>query len=485
MNHAGPEPRPRPRRFEATDMPSTLLDKLWNLHEIAGLGGRDSLIHVDRVFLHERTGSIALRGLEQEGRSIRAPRRVFCTMDHIVDTRPGRGDVTLVPGGSEFIEATRNSARKAGIHLFDIGDSRQGIVHVIAAENGIVLPGMSAVCPDSHTCTLGALGALAWGIGSTEAEHALATSSLRVSRPRSMRVNFLGETAPGVTAKDMILSLIARYGSRAGRGYAVEFAGPAIRALSMDGRFTICNMAVEMGAFTGMIAPDERTIAYVRDTPFAPPESSVERAETHWRELHSDQGAAFDLELEIDCAEIAPSVTWGTNPEQLADINGVVPEPEAFEDRQQTLAARQALAYMDLKPGTPLRSIRIDAAFIGSCTNNRMDDLRAAANYLRNRKIAPWVRALCVPGSNAVKRMAEAEGLDEIFRAAGFEWREAGCSLCFHAGGESFGGQRVISSTNRNFQGRQGPGARTHLGSPLTVAASACRGHISAAETWR
>ena len=463
-------------------MPATLLDKLWSLHEIADLGGRDNLIHIDRVFLHERTGSIALRGLEQAGREVRAPRRVFCTMDHIVDTRPGRGDISLVPHGREFIEATRRSAKNAGIHLFDIDDSRQGIAHVVAAENGIVLPGMSAVCPDSHTCTLGALGALAWGIGSTEAEHALATSSLRADRPRSMRVNFRGETAPGVTAKDMILHLIARHGSRAGRGYAVEFAGPAIRALPMDGRFTICNMAVEMGAFTGMIAPDERTFAYVLGTLFAPEGALAEQAEAHWRELHSDADAEFDRELEIDCTRIAPSVTWGTNPEQLADIDGVVPEPEEFADRQQSFAARQALEYMDLEPGTPLRSIRIDAAFIGSCTNNRIDDLRTAANYLRDRKIAPWVRALCVPGSSAVKRRAEAEGLDAVFRAAGFEWREAGCSLCFHAGGESFGGQRVISSTNRNFQGRQGPGARTHLGSPLTVAASACRGYISAAE---
>ncbi len=463
-------------------MPSTLLEKLWNLHEIAKLSGRERLMYIDRIFLHERTGSIALRGLEQEGRSVRAPRRVFCTMDHIVDTRPGRSDISLVPQGSEFIEATRHSAKYAGIHLFDIDDSRQGIVHVIAAENGIVLPGMSAVCPDSHTCTLGALGALAWGIGSTEAEHALATGSLRISRPRSMRVNFLGESASNVTAKDLILHVIASFGSRAGRGYAVEFAGAPVRALRMDGRFTLCNMAVEMGAFTGLIAPDERTIAYVRDAPFAPQGQSALKAQAHWRDLHSDEGAVFDRELDIDCTHIRPLVTWGTNPEQSVDINGVVPEPEILEDRQKNLAAREALAYMDLKPGTSLRSVRINAAFIGSCTNNRLDDLRGAANYLRGKKIMPWVHALCVPGSTAIKRKAEAEGLDQIFRAAGFEWREAGCSLCFHAGGESFGGKRVISSTNRNFQGRQGPGARTHLASPLTVAASACRGYISAAE---
>ncbi len=463
-------------------MPATLFDKLWNLHEATDLGGGYSLIHIDRVFLHERMGSIALRGLEQAGRDVRAPRRAFCVIDHIVDTRPGRGDISLVPNGREFIEATRHSAEKAGIHLFDIDDARQGIAHVVAAENGIVLPGMSAVCPDSHTCTLGALGALAWGIGSTEAEHALATSTLRVRKPRAMRVNFLGATAPGVTAKDMILHLIAEYGSRAGRGFAVEFAGPAISALGMDGRFTICNMAVEMGAFTGMIAPDGRALAYVRGAPFAPGGALAERAEAHWRGLRSDAGAEFDRELDIDCAHIAPSVTWGTNPEQLVGIDGIVPEPAAFNDPQQSLAARQALAYMGLEPGTSMRSVRIDAAFIGSCTNNRLEDLREAAKHLRGKKVASWVRALCVPGSSAIKRRAEAEGLDKVFRAAGFEWREAGCSLCFHAGGESFGGQRVISSTNRNFQGRQGPGARTHLASPVTVAASACRGYISAAE---
>ncbi len=463
-------------------MPATLFDKLWSLHEIASLGERESLLCIDRIFLHERTGSIALRGLEQAGRPVRAPERVYCTMDHIVDTRPGRGDDTLVPHGREFIEATRASAVKAGIQLFDIDDPRQGIVHVIAAENGIVLPGMSAVCPDSHTCTLGALGALAWGIGSTEAEHALATGSLRVARPRAMRVNFSGGTAPGVSAKDMILHLIARFGSRAARGYAVEFAGPAIDALGMDGRFTICNMAVEMGAFTGMIAPDERTIDYVSNTPLAPRGAMAELAGDHWRGLRSDLAAQFDRELEVDSARISAAVTWGTNPEQLAAIDGSVPDPRDFDTHRESQAARAALDYMDLAPGTPIRSIRVDAAFIGSCTNNRLDDLRGAADYLRGRKIAPWVRALCVPGSGAIKRAAEAEGLDAIFRAAGFEWREAGCSLCFHAGGESFAGQRVISSTNRNFQGRQGPGARTHLGSPLTVAASACRGYISAAE---
>jgi len=462
-------------------MAATLFDKLWRLHEVADFDGKEKLVHIDRVFLHERTGSIALRGLEQAGRAPRSPERAFCSMDHIVDTRPGRSDETLVPHGREFIEATRQSARSAGITLFDVNDPRQGIVHVVAAELGIVLPGMSVVCPDSHTCTLGALGALAWGIGSTEAEHALATNTLRVRRPRSMRVLFRGEPAAAVTAKDMILHLIARFGSRAGRGHAVEFAGPAIDALTMDQRFTICNMAVEMGAFTGLIAPDERTIAYVAGRQYAPAGELAEMALAHWRQLHGDEGAAFDRQLTVDSEEIAPMVTWGVNPEQAVAIDGDVPAPESFRASQRSRAARDALAYMGLAAGEAMRSIRVDAAFIGSCTNNRLDDLRAAARHLRGKTVAPWVRALCVPGSTAIKRAAEAEGLDEIFREAGFEWREAGCSLCFHAGGESFGGQRVISSTNRNFRGRQGPGARTHLGSPLTVAASACRGYLSAA----
>ena len=463
-------------------MPATLFDKLWKLHEVADLGNGESLIYIDRIFLHERTGSIALRGLEAEGRRVRAPQRVFATMDHIVDTRPGRGDLTLVPNGQEFIQATRHSARQAGIQLFDIDDPRQGIVHVIAAENGIVLPGMSAVCPDSHTCTLGALGALAWGIGSTEAEHALATSTLRVKRPATMRVNCRGEAGPGVSAKDIILALICRHGSRAGTGFAVEFASTAITALPMAGRFTLCNMAVEMGAFTGLIGVDERTLASVRDTRYAPAGDGLAAAEAHWRSLHSDADADFDRELELDCGQLVPVVTWGTNPEQLCPLDGVVPDPARFDDPQQALAARQALRYMQLEPGTPLRTVRVDAAFIGSCTNNRLDDLRTAAEYLQGRQVASWVKALCVPGSGAVKRQAEAEGLDRIFKAAGFEWREPGCSLCFHAGGESFAGQRVISSTNRNFQGRQGPEARTHLASPLTVAASACRGYLSAAD---
>lgn len=463
-------------------MPQSLFDKLWSIHEIADLGQGQSLIHVDRIFLHERTGSIALKSLEQAGRTIRSPESVFCTVDHIVDTRPGRGDSTPVPHGAEFIAATRESARRAGIRFFDVNDPEQGIGHVIAAELGIVLPGTSVVCPDSHTCTLGSLGALAWGIGSTEAEHALATGTLRVARPRSMRV-FLGGAVPvGVTPKDLVIHLISRFGSRAASGCAVEFAGPAVDVMPVEGRATLCNMAVEMGAFTGMVAPDAATLRYLRGREYAPAGALWAQAVEHWSALRSDRDAGFDRELEIDCAAVRPTVTWGTHPEQAIPIGGRVPDPASFEDPHRVRAAVRALEYMKLAPGTPTDAVRIDAAFIGSCTNSRLSDLRLAAGFLRGRQVAPWVRALCVPGSSAVKRAAEAEGLDEVFRLAGFEWREAGCSLCFHAGGESFGGQRVISSTNRNFQGRQGPGARTHLGSPLTVAASACRGYLCAAE---
>ena len=466
-------------------MPETLFDKLWSIHRVADLGRRECLIHADRIFLHERTGSIALLGLEKAGRTVRAPERVFCTMDHIVDTRPGRGDATPVPHGARFIAATRESAHRAGIRLFDVNDPRQGIGHVIAAELGIVLPGMSVVCPDSHTCTLGSLGALAWGIGSTEAEHALATGTLRVTKPRSMRVSFNGTVAAGVTPKDLIVHLISRHGSRAATGHAVEFAGSSIDAMPVEGRATVCNMAVEMGAFTGMVAPDACTLRYVRGREYAPQGALWEQAVEHWSGLQSDGDARFDREIEIDCSSVTPTVTWGANPEQAVPIGGVVPDPASFADPQQARAAVAALEYMELAPGTPTDEIRIDAAFIGSCTNSRLSDLRMAADYLRGRRIAPWVRALCVPGSSSVRREAEAEGLDEVFRRAGFEWRESGCSLCFHAGGESFAGKRVVSSTNRNFQGRQGPGARTHLGSPLTVAASACSGYIRAAEPAR
>ncbi len=463
-------------------MPRTLFDKLWKAHEIQCLNDHESLLWIDRIFLHERTGAIALKHMQETGRSVRSPERVFCTMDHIVDTFPGRGDETLMPGGRAFIEATRSAAMAAGIKLFDIHDPEQGIMHVISPELGIALPGLTVVCPDSHSCTLGGIGALAWGIGSTDAEHAMVTGTLRVHRPKNMRINFIGDLPTDVTAKDMVLHVIAQLGHGGGSGYAVEFAGPAIRQLEIEQRMSLCNMAVEFSAFTGLVAPDQNTLDYVRGRHYAPRETHRAAAEHYWSGLHSDADAPFDLEVDVDCSRIQPTVTWGTSPQHCAPLGGVVPDPEGEPDAERRRGMKQALEYMALTPGTALEDIGIDAAFIGSCTNARLSDLRSAADYLRGRRVAHGVQAVCVPGSSAVKRAAEREGLDEIFKSAGFEWRESGCSMCFFAGGETFGpGKRVVSSTNRNFEGRQGPGTRTHLASPLTVAASACSGKLQRA----
>jgi 3-isopropylmalate/(R)-2-methylmalate dehydratase large subunit len=385
-------------------------------------------------------------------------------MDHLVDTRPGRGDGTLMPGGGGFITETRAACRAAGITLFDVNDHDQGITHVISPELGIVLPGCTLIAPDSHTCTQGAFGALAWGIGSSEAEHAMATGTLRVARPKTMRVTFSGQLDRGVTAKDMILTLLACHGAGGGAGHAVEFAGDAVRTLDMEGRMTLCNMATEFAAFTGIIAPDATTFDYLKGRRFAPeplPDFSG---------LHTDGGATFDKEIEIDAASIDPMISWGTSPGQTIRVGETVPEQ----------ADAKALGYMGLAAGQPIAGIPIDAAFIGSCTNSRLSDLRRAAAVLKGRRKAAHVHGLVVPGSSAVKRAAEAEGLDRIFMEAGFQWRESGCSLCFYAGGESFRpGSRVVSSTNRNFEGRQGPGIRTHIASPELVAASAVAGRIA------
>ena len=458
--------------------PASLFDKIWAQHVVRELPGGAALVAIDRIFLHERTGSIALKSLAAAGRGVADPRRVFCTMDHIVDTFPGRGDDTRMPGGRAFITETREAARAAGIHLFDVRDPDQGIVHVISPELGIVLPGATVVCPDSHTCTQGAMGAFAWGIGSTEAEHALATGTLRVSRPKTMRVRFEGRLGRGVTAKDLALALILRHGSAGGNGFAVEFAGSAVRALEVEARLTLCNMATEFSAVTGLIAPDENTFTYLEGRRFAPKGADWDAAVASWRSLASDEGATFDREIVLEADEFTPMVTWGTSPQHAAPVGAAVP---ALEDSGTTREAfERALAYMGLEPGRPLAGLPIDAAFIGSCTNSRISDLRRAAKILDGRKVAPGVKAICVPGSMSVKRQAEAEGLDEMFRRAGFEWRESGCSMCFFAGGESFGRQeRVISSTNRNFESRQGPETRTHLASPETVAASAIAGHIA------
>jgi 3-isopropylmalate/(R)-2-methylmalate dehydratase large subunit len=432
------------------------------------------------VFLHERTGPQALAALAAAGRAAANPALVFGTIDHIVDTEPGRGERTRFKGGDEFIRSFRDLARRAGVRLFDLDDPRQGIVHVVSPEQGIALPGCTLVCPDSHTCTVGGIGALAWGIGSTEGEHAVATQTLARPRPKTMHVDFRGALAAGVTAKDMILALIGKYGAAGGANHAIEFGGAAVRALAVEARLTLCNMAVEFGAWTGLVAPDDTTIQWVAGRPFAPRDAHWDAAAAHWRSLASDDGARWDARLDLDCDGLAPQVTWGTSPGHATAIDGVVPDPARAPDATARAALERSLAYMDLRPGEPLLGLPIQAAFIGSCTNSRLPDLRAAAALLRGRRVAPGVKALVVPGSSTVKRQAEAEGLDRVFREAGFEWRESGCSLCFYSGGDSFGdARRTITSTNRNFEGRQGPGVRSHLASPLTVAASAVAGRIA------
>ncbi len=461
--------------------PRTLFARLWDMHVVASLGAGEDLVAIDRVFLHERTGSVALRSLAASGRRVADPARVFAVTDHIVDTLPGRTG-TRVPGGAAFLEATREETRKAGIRLFDVEDPDQGIVHVISPELAIVLPGATLVCPDSHSCSQGAFGALAWGIGSTEAEHAMATGTLRVTRPRTMRVTFTGRAGAGVTAKDLALALIAAHGAGGGKGHAIEFAGEAVAALDLEGRLTLCNMAAEFGAMTAFIAPDDAVFAYLKGRRYAPTGAAWDAALAAWRTLASDPDAVFDREIVIDASKVAPMVSWGVSPQQSAAITSAVP---ATPDSPETAADTRALDYMALAPGQRLAGTPIDAAFIGSCTNSRIADLRRVAAIVRGRHVAPGVTAIIVPGSSAVRRAAETEGLDRIFTEAGFDWRLSGCSLCFYAGGDGFApGARVISSTNRNFEGRQGPGVRTHIASPETVAASALAGAIADPRDW-
>jgi 3-isopropylmalate/(R)-2-methylmalate dehydratase large subunit len=459
-------------------MGRTLFEKIWDRHLVADLGGGTGLLLIDRVLLHERTGGVALESLSHAGYPVASPGQVFATMDHVVDTHIGRTDRTLMPTGTAFITATRNAANAAGITLFDLGDPRQGIVHVISPELAIVLPGLTLVCPDSHTCSQGALGALAWGIGSSEAEHALATTTLRVKRPATMRITIDGVLRAGVTAKDLALHLLARFGSSGAQGHVVEYAGEAVRALDVEARLTLCNMATECGAFSAIIAPDQTVFAWLQGRAYAPQGALWDRALADWATLSSDADAVFDCEHAVDAADVRPMVTWGTSPQQAVPLGLPVP---ALADPAGQEAHARALAYMGLGEGDAIVGMPIDAAFIGSCTNARLSDLRRAAALLKGRHVADGVRAICVPGSGAVKAAAEAEGLDRVFLDAGFEWREPGCSMCFFAGGESFGAhERVITSTNRNFESRQGPGTRSHLASPETVAASALAGRIVA-----
>ena len=450
-------------------MAQTLFDKIWDQHKIKTLDGGEDLIAIDRVFLHERTGSVALKSMLDAGRAPIRPEHVFCTMDHIVSIQSERGEnEARMPGGDNFITATREASQVAGINLIDVLSPEQGIVHVISPELGIVQPGMTLVCPDSHTCSQGALGALAWGIGSTDAEHAMVTGTLRVKKPKQMRISVNGNFRPGVSAKDLALYIIGKYGTAGGQRMAIEYAGSAIQSMSVEARLTLCNLAVEFAAFTAIIAPDETSFEYLKGRKYAPQDWVA--AHEEWRALASDKAATFDVEYHIDAKDIPPMVSWGTSPEDVVSISGQVPKT----DKQQ------ALDYMGLKSGQEIESLKIGGAFIGSCTNARISDLRAAAAILKGQRVDPSVRAICVPGSTQVRRQAEAEGLDQIFKSAGFEWGSAGCALCFYAGGDTFApGTRVISSTNRNFKGRQGPNVRTHLASPVIVAASAIKGRIS------
>lgn len=460
-------------------MARTLFDKIWDPHVVRELNDGSTLVYLDRVFLHERTGSVALTSLAESARPVRNPAHVFATMDHILDTFPGRGDTTLVPGGEAFIKTMRSTANDAGITLFDIHDARHGITHLISAEQAITTPGLIVACPDSHTCTLGALGAVGWGVGTSDCEHALATETLRASKPKQLRVIFNGSLANGVTAKDMILHLISKHSASGAAGHAMEYCGSAVDELDMEARFTLCNMAVEFSAFTGIIAPDEKTIAYVRDRPYAPKGDDWQQAEIAWQALCSDDGALFDKEIIIDAAEISPTITWGISPQHAIGIDSTVPLLDSAHSDEARAELQAALDYMGLKEGQSLLHLPINGAFIGSCTNARLSDLRDAAAMLDGRKVARGVRAICTPGSQEVKRAAEAEGIDKVFLSAGFEWREPGCSLCFNAGGEGFAPQeRIVSSTNRNFRGRQGRQTRSHLASPVVVAASAVAGKI-------
>jgi 3-isopropylmalate/(R)-2-methylmalate dehydratase large subunit len=458
-------------------MGQTLFEKVWDAHVVRSAAGLPDLLYIDLHLVHEVTSPQAFESLRLAGRPVRRPDLTLATMDHNVAT----GDDTPVdPLSEQQLETLRVNCVEFGVPLYATGSGREGIVHVISPELGFTQPGMTIVCGDSHTSTHGAFGALAFGIGTSEVEHVLATQTLSQHKPRSLRITFVGEPAAGVTAKDYVLSAIGVLGVSGGVGHVIEYAGPAIEALSMEGRLTICNMSIEAGARAGLIAPDEVTYDYLRGRPGAP--ADFDAAVSLWRRLRSDPDAVFDRELEIDVGEIRPQVTWGTNPGMVVPIDGSVPDPAHFTDDEDREAAQRALAYMALEPGTPIRDITVERVFIGSCTNSRIEDLRAAAKVVEGRRVHPSVRAMVVPGSASVKKQAEAEGLDAIFSAAGFEWRRAGCSMCLGMNPDILSpGERCASTSNRNFEGRQGAGGRTHLVSPEVAAATAILGHFAEA----
>ncbi|HEX7967725.1 MAG TPA: 3-isopropylmalate dehydratase large subunit [Stellaceae bacterium] len=456
----------------------TLFDKIWDEHVVTDLGEGYGLLHVDRHLLHDLGGGRAVLDIKEKGYRLHNPGLTVATPDHAISSAPGRANTSAV--GQRLLNDLRTLSKEYGVRLFDVGEPGQGIVHVIGPELGLSLPGALIVCGDSHTCTHGGMGALAFGIGSSEVTHVLATQCLVQRRPKRMRVTFEGSRRAGVTPKDMILYLIGRVGAAGGTGHAVEYAGGAVRALDVEGRLTLCNLSIELGAKIGMVAPDDTTFDYLSGRKLAPKGTLWEQALAHWRSLPSDADAVFDREERIDVAEIAPQITWGTSPEHTIAVTECIPDPAGVGDPGRRRAMEAALDYMGLTPGAPIAGTRIDWVFIGSCTNSRLSDLRAAAEIARRGKVAAHVNAWVVPGSETVKRQAEAEGLDRVFTAAGFDWREPGCSMCLAANGETVPrGQRSVSTSNRNFVGRQGPGARTHLASPATAAAAALAGAIS------
>jgi 3-isopropylmalate/(R)-2-methylmalate dehydratase large subunit len=458
-------------------MGQTLVDKVWESHVARREDGQPDLLYVDLHLVHEVTSPQAFESLRLTGRPVRRPDLTLATMDHNVAT----GDDTPMDPLSELqLAALARNCEEFGVPLYETGSGREGIVHVIGPELGLTQPGMTIVCGDSHTSTHGALGALAFGIGTSEVEHVLATQTLPQRKPRSLRIRFVGELPEGVGAKDIVLAAIGRLGVEGGVGQVIEYAGPVIERLSLEGRLTICNMSIEAGARAGLIAPDDVTFAYLEGRPGAPKGTDWDAAVARWRTLASDDDAVFDRELEIDVSELRPQVTWGTNPGMVVPLDGVVPDPEDIADADARAAAERALAYMALEPGTPMQEIEVDRVFIGSCTNSRIEDLRVAASVVRGRQVHPSVRALVVPGSAQVKQQAEAEGLDRVFTEAGFEWRRAGCSMCLGMNPDVLAaGERCASTSNRNFEGRQGAGGRTHLVSPSVAAATAIAGRFA------
>ena len=457
----------------------TLFEKIWDRHVVTARGD-DVLLYIDRHLVHEVTSPQAFAGLSAAGRSVRRPGAMLAVPDHNVPTTPDRSVRIEDRGSREQIQALRENALGAGIALFDIDDPRQGIVHIIGPESGLVQPGITVVCGDSHTGTLGAFGAIAFGIGTSEVEHVLATQALWQKMPLQMRVVVTGTLRPFVTPKDVILAVIAKIGAAGGTGYALEFSGETVRRMSMEGRMTMCNMTIEAGARFGLIAPDEVTVAYLSGRPLAPPPSLWDAAVADWKTLPSDPDAAWDREVALDASTLEPHVTWGTSPQDALPVGGIVPDPEKQEDPGERARMRRALEYMALSPGTRMTDIPVDKVFIGSCTNSRIEDLRAAAAVAKGRTVAPGVTALVVPGSGLVKRQAEEEGLDRVFLDAGFQWRLPGCSMCLGMNPDKLKpGERCASTSNRNFEGRQGPGGRTHLMSPAMAAAAAVSGRIA------